>query len=725
MEKMLLMRVHLLDDRYHGEGDWPPSPARLFQALVAGNAFGAKLPDTCAEALRWLEAEAGPPEICAQRGWLGLRYTTFVPNNDLDAKGGDPREVSSIRVGKSICPRHIDARKPILYSWRFEANDQVLDYAGRICEMADNLYQLGRGVDSAWAVAELLDIEEGKAQVDSALGENYRPSKGPAATSMDCPQPGSLDSLLMRFRSNRERFSVVKKGRKTEVLFTNPPKPRFQRIPYNSSPQWRLFDLRIDREGSPFRSWPQARAVSLVEQARDAAAERLSQAMPEQKVTIERFLIGRNATAADKARRVRLVPLPSIGHTQTNRSIRRLLVMVPSECPLSVSDVDWAFSGLTFEDGRVDKTLLVSADDPSMLRNYALESGESYRVWRSVTPVALPHGAARRRIDPLQRSEQAKLGSERMAEQQRACAAVVQALRHVEIQMPVESIHVQREPFSPKGLRAEIFAEGTRFSKERLWHVELQFAAPLEGPLVIGDGRYLGLGVFAPVHEAVGVLAYRINGGLSDAATAEALAQALRRAMMARVQHRLGENIALPPFFTGHASDGSPLRGGQHRHLTFAADLPRRRLLIVAPHVLEGRKPWRDEQIHLGLLDEAMQNLSVLRAGRSGSLNLSALSFDPDEDCLFGCFKRWESVTGYRPTRYAKRLSPVEVLEADVLREVDRRGLPRPHVEVLSVEAGPRGGLEGRVRLEFQSAEAGPIILGKTCHLGGGLFSGF
>jgi CRISPR-associated protein Csb2 len=80
-------------------------------------------------------------------------------------------------------------------------------------------------------------------------------------------------------------------------------------------------------------------------------------------------------------------------------------------------------------------------------------------------------------------------------------------------------------------------------------------------------------------------------------------------------------------------------------------------------------------------------------------------------------------VTVYRPSRHAKRLSPTEALEADILREIGRRGSPQPQVEVLSVEAGPRGGLAGRVRLEFHGAEAGPVILGRTRHVGGGLFS--
>ncbi|GAB4122352.1 MAG: hypothetical protein Kow001_20390 [Acidobacteriota bacterium] len=63
----------------------------------------------------------------------------------------------------------------------------------------------------------------------------------------------------------------------------------------------------------------------------------------------------------------------------------------------------------------------------------------------------------------------------------------------------METVRVQREPFEHNGARVEPFAEGTRFDKHRLWHVEIEFREPVIGPLVLGDGRFLGLGLMAPV----------------------------------------------------------------------------------------------------------------------------------------------------------------------------------------------------------------------------------
>ena len=45
------------------------------------------------------------------------------------------------------------------------------------------------------------------------------------------------------------------------------------------------------------------------------------------------------------------------------------------------------------------------------------------------------------------------------------------------------------------------FSSDSRFAKERLWHVEVSFGEPTAGMIVIGDGRFLGFGIMAPVAD--------------------------------------------------------------------------------------------------------------------------------------------------------------------------------------------------------------------------------
>jgi CRISPR-associated protein Csb2 len=96
---------------------------------------------------------------------------------------------------------------------------------------------------------------------------------------------------------------------------------------------------------------------------------------------------------------------------------------------------------------------------------------------------------------------EAKNASERAHEEHQARTAVLTALRHAGFTLDVLDVIVQREPFQGHGARAEAFAPSSRFAKERLWHVAIKFAEPIQGPLVLGDGRFLGLGVFVPVRK--------------------------------------------------------------------------------------------------------------------------------------------------------------------------------------------------------------------------------
>ncbi|TVR82054.1 MAG: type I-U CRISPR-associated protein Cas5/Cas6, partial [Rhodospirillales bacterium] len=237
----LLLSVCFHDGRYHGLPDWPPSPARLFQALVAGAARGAALEPADAEALEWL-GKRGAPIIAAPHARRGESFTNFVPNNDLDAVGGDPKRVSEIRAGKTIRPMLFDAGAPLLYVWRFDRSDEML--AKRICAIAERLYQLGRGVDMAWATGEI--VGDDKAVDDRFAVYNgvvCRPSGGGEGRTFAVPLNGSLQSLIARFEGGRARFERTRSNRSEQTLFKQPPKARFRQVAYNSPPRRLLFEL--------------------------------------------------------------------------------------------------------------------------------------------------------------------------------------------------------------------------------------------------------------------------------------------------------------------------------------------------------------------------------------------------------------------------------------------------------------------------------------------------
>lgn len=731
--RCLVLDVFLHDGRFHGVPDWPPSPARLFQALVAGAARGASLSAVDEEALRWLEAQAAP-EVGAPRASRGQAVKLWVPNNDLDAKGGDPSAASEIRVDKSVQPWIFEPEVPFRYVWQADAiPEQVMT---GIEGAALRLYQLGRGVDMAWARTWAGAEQDVDAAWAGYPGTRHHPSAEGSGGELVCPMPGTLDSLRGRFESlTTSRFETQALDRKTLVVFTQAPKSRVRTVAYRSPPRRRMYELRTVESSERLAVWPLPRASDLAHRVRDAVVSRLMQAMPSLDRAIDGSLIGRDKDgkpSRSSAHRVRIIPLPSIGHEQVDQGIRRVLVEAPTGTGITLRDLFWAFSGLEISNENNTPIRLIEAADRSMLRHFGVpwvETSRSaaHRLWRTVTPAALPAVAARRRIDPDRISEEHKAAEERKEEESRAAFAARQALRHAGIAGHGARIVVRREPFDVKGSRAEAFAHKPRFRKELLWHVEISFSQPVDGPIVIGDGRFLGLGVMAPVQGSTEPIAFDIVQGLAGELEAEAVARAFRRAAMARLQRHLGHGAKLPEYVTGHRDDGAATDRG-HGHVAFVFDPVLKRLLVVPPEQLtrdvptDGTSRVRRRREHLDLY-AALAGLDVLRAGRAGRLRLAPSPVQPERDPLFMSSRRWRSVTPYCVTRHHKSGDPGSAVAEDIRRECHRVGLPEPGIHVTDARGTPGAGLHGRAELTFRKAIRGPLLLGRSKHRGGGVFA--
>ena len=716
MTRALLLSLRFHEGRYHGAGDWPPAPARLFQALVAGAAKGAELADEDKAALEWLETLKAPI-IAAPAARAGQAFRNYVPNNDLDKFGGDPRRISEIRTPKTTRPHIFDAKIPLLFSWTFNSGASNEDHARTICQIAERLYQLGRGVDMAWAWAELLNADEIETRLARHGGVVHRPSEGGSGKALLCPGQGSFASLKKRYNANRTRFTYVKQGRRTQQLLSQPPKPRFSKVMYDTPSQYVLFEIRAATES--FVAWPSTATAALVVHLRDEAAGRLKNTLPGEAGKIDHMLIGRGATKADKTARVRIMPLPSIGHSYADRAIRRVLIEVPPNCTLRADDVAWAFSGLEESDPETGKIVwnLVRAEERGMLDHYGVGNSEQneFRVWRTITPAALPVMRMGRRI----------AGARRVAGEVKAARAVMQALRHVGVAEPVESIHVQREPFDHNGARAEEFAMPERFMARGLHHIEITFARAVRGPLVIGNGRYLGLGLMAPKKDSahdvfILSIAPEANIAIADAPS---LLHAVRRALMALskdMQNRV------PRLFSGHEPNGTPAGSGRHDHVFLAADDTDGdgridRLIVAAPWVCDlTTQGSRKDRTYF---NDVVTTLTKVRAGPLGVLTLGPAYALAAGDPLVGPSRVWESRTPYRPTRHAGRGKETDTFVVqDIISECERRGLPRPEAELLELNVGPNWGLATRMRLRFAVAVEGPVMLGRDSHKGGGLF---
>ncbi|MGH7745850.1 MAG: type I-G CRISPR-associated protein Csb2 [Candidatus Dormibacteria bacterium] len=191
---------------------------------------------------------------------------------------------------------------------------------------------------------------------------------------------------------------------------------------------------------------------------------------------------------------MRFVPLPSIGGENTDASIRRVLIDLPPECPIEPSDILWALAGQRLpalvasgQQGPAGGAQLVESRDGGMLWQYGIVGKPADR-WRTVTPAVLPV-----RPPPGRRS-----GSERARFEEVAALSVADAFRHAGIGAKVCEVRSQREPFISRGKLAGAF-DSDRFELGRLRHLEVVLSEPRLGPMLVGDGRWLGLGLLCPV----------------------------------------------------------------------------------------------------------------------------------------------------------------------------------------------------------------------------------
>src|SRR5207237_12284 len=151
-----------------------------------------------------------------------------------------------------------------------------------------------------------------------------------------------------------------------------------------------------------------------------------------------------------------------------------------------------------------------------------------------------------------------------------------------------------------------------------------------------------------------------------------------------------------------------------HEHLFFLADDMDGdgkidRLAVVAPHLADRTVVYDPDQRsdmrdHLHVLERALIDFTLLRAGHAGAPRLTRINEPDGNDPLFGRARTWVSRMSYRPTRHPKGRAIKEAVAADLLGECARRGLPRPEVEIVQSKIGLRGGLTVRARLHFKTA---------------------
>lgn len=493
--RWLCIEAHFLGGRYHGRsGDgrlhqWPPNPHRLFQALVAAGNLGfrrTEFSDAKKEALRWLERR-GAPEIIVPAARKANVVRLYVPNNDLDkvarawAQGKEPeKQPNELRTGKDLRPHRIDGDTAVRFLWPIADDEwgEARHHAETICAEARHLHALGLGIDLVTGNGRILaDAEKqalpGEVWIATTDGIGWR-----------VPVEGSLAELSARYADQRTRVQAGR-GRGAERWVMPPAPPMasretgYVRRAEGRSRPVHAFAL-VDADGT-YRSFDPRRAIEVAAWLRHAAHQR-AQGMKLDADFVERFVCGHGEDASTKNDRFSYLPLPTIPFKGRDGRIRRVLVVEPfGGGGGKAQAVARRLSGASLieeDTGEVMADLRALSDpssDALIGRWYVPRSGS--RRWGSVTPLVLPG-----RDDFRAR---------------KAHTLVLKALAQAGYTAPVAEIHLQREPVFPGAEMARAYRVPAYLKEFPRTHVIITFAEPVPGPVAIGAGRHVGLGVFA------------------------------------------------------------------------------------------------------------------------------------------------------------------------------------------------------------------------------------
>jgi CRISPR-associated protein Csb2 len=486
----LLLTVHWLDDRYHGllhrEGppEWPPSPYRLFQALVAGVARRGELDSALGESLAWLQT-LQPPMIVTPRTRPGQVITRFVPNNDGNKK---PDRQSRLKA-KTFRPTLMLDPPMIHYLWPIDKSDPEMER--RIRGAARSLTTLGWGVDMAYADAQLI----GSDKIQELFGVRWYPRneilQDNGLLRVPVVDPDMQENTLCDLK--RAHQSALKRIDHGKPLNTVEKPKVFDWVFYESKERLLarphvVFELR-NNDGS-FSRYPQERLIHIAGMVRHLAVETMKVSPPDgvDDAWVETYVAGHARPGAEH-RQFSYLPLPSIGHRHTDPSVRRVMIAAPVGDDRLLRHLSMRLAGRQLTptpDTKLDyRPTLVRVRGEKVACFYT----QSANAWASVTPVILPGH------DDHKPDKTRKL--------------IEKALAQSGIEQRCEFEWSAFSQF-PKSLSSHKYGRDKRrigyirpghLLTHTAVHLKLRFNDGLEvpGPLVIGAGRHCGFGVFARI----------------------------------------------------------------------------------------------------------------------------------------------------------------------------------------------------------------------------------
>lgn len=507
-----IVRSRFLAD-YQGR-EWPPSPARLFKAFVAVSRHGvpgARIADVDA-ALRWLEAQDAPILLAAGASESWPRLRRFVPNNSaIDPKTGEPEWPTrrASKEGEFIRGWRVEPPCEVAYAWLVDEHRREINVLQSI---ARRVPSLGKGEDFIVARAECTD--------DLPAGLiRYEPAVRSSTFTLEVPQSGCLTVCEEMFRQRaadpgwNRIHELPTMGTRLEPYAVHLERPESVRPPIAIFGLWaggrrRPFDARLLRV--PVGQCRHLLSVALG----DAVSEMSSDAIErEGLLRTGQGLICGHAPNGGKIEgpHVAVAALPSVLGPYPDGRVRRLALigfgcMDPTGFRLFETVVAHLHDRELIDDGKRTGIVLRRETDPGWLSLLTSAATE----WESVSPVVLDRPefmrkdwkelgyASRRRAalggDPTAASE---LGRSLAARRENLIREALDrlGLGHV------LDIQWTRAPWRTGLYPADQYRTNSYLRASPRLHIRVTLPSPVAGPLLVGRGRYVGLGLLRPTPQ--------------------------------------------------------------------------------------------------------------------------------------------------------------------------------------------------------------------------------
>lgn len=491
----LIINLNFPFGRFHGR-EFPPSPSRLFQSLIAGSHRGiyelqnAEVRDN---ALVWLEQLSPPLIESSVQISSGIGSTNYVPNND--------NSFSHNRTAKSLQAFVLHEKNVIRFVWTFSDDTENRRSAEVICKMARLVTHLGHGQDLVFARGEIVE----GVVFASEQSMVFRPKMRDGG-NWTSPAKGALASYKKRYQEflqTGNSHTINAAVRQVEYVSDD----TLDLIcPYALFEIQRLEDERFyDFDGEKLRkcaAMVRHEAVQIFYPSKKAHERKIEKANRFKKFYTEdlvlRKILGHKSTPNNEKNQsvnephLAFIPLPHLYPPHPSGDIHRVILagfgFDESEQDL-FNDVIRNLNGVELKD--IEKRKPNEEEGEPIARLIKIENhyddkffnqfyGNSAKVWRSVTPIILS-GFTRRGRKPEH--------------------LIYRALNQIGIENDaIESVAVFRRPLVPKTFRAVDYkiAENDYLSESPRYHAEIIFKRPVRGVLVVGRGRHAGFGLMMP-----------------------------------------------------------------------------------------------------------------------------------------------------------------------------------------------------------------------------------